>query len=382
MRYTTAGESHGRGLVAVVEDVPAGVRVSREAIDGDLARRQGGYGRGGRMAIEKDRVQVYSGIRFSRTLGSPIALFIENLDSQNWTSVMDPWGAEDDSRRVTAPRPGHADLGGLQRNDSSDVRDILERASARETGARVAAGAIAKAVLAELGVSVSSWVESIGGESAGRLNACDVDLGVVAASDVSCPDDDAAARMRAEIDRARAQGESLGGVFVVSVTGLVPGLGTYAEAARRLDGRLAGAVMSIPAIKGVEFGEGFACAGLPGSLVHDEIVKSPDGLLKRSTNRAGGLEGGMTNGETLVVRAAMKPIPTLMKPLLTVDIVTGEVADAAKERSDVCAVPAAAVVAEAEVALVLADAYQDLLGRASIGDMKHALQAYRARIAR
>ena len=380
MRYTTAGESHGPALVAIVSDVPAGVPVAPEAIDADLARRQRGYGRGGRMSIESDSAAVLSGIRFGHTIGSPVALRIENRDAGNWTAVMDPWGSAEGVEAVTAPRPGHADLAGVQRTGAADVRDILERASARETAARVAAGAIAKALLAAVGVSVRSWVETIGPESTGPLEPASVSGEAVAASDVSCPDEAVAARMRAAIDAARADGESLGGVFVVCAEGLVPGLGGYAEASQRLDGRLAAAIVSIPAIKGVEFGDGFAGAARPGSQVHDEIIRSGTGVLRRATNRAGGLEGGMTNGEPLVIRSAMKPIPTLMRPLKTIDIATGETADAARERSDVCAVPAAAVVAEAEVALVLADAYQDLFGHGPLEDVLRSLGAYRARI--
>lgn len=380
MRYTTAGESHGRALVAVVSDVPAGVPISHEAIDADLTRRQRGYGRGGRMQIETDSASVLSGVRFGRTIGSPVALLIENRDAQNWAVAMDPWGSAEGVERVTAPRPGHADLAGVQRTGATDVRDILERASARETAARVAAGAIAKALLAAVGVSVRSWVEGIGPESTGTLEPASVDREAVASSDVSCPDEAVASRMRAAIDAARSEGESLGGVFVVCVEGMVPGLGGYAEALQRLDGRLAAAIVSIPAIKGVEFGDGFAGAARPGSQVHDEIVRDGAGALRRATNRAGGLEGGMTSGEPLLIRAAMKPIPTLMRALRTVDIETGEVADAARERSDVCAVPAAAVVAEAEVALVMADAYQDLFGHGPLEDLLRALDAYRTRI--
>jgi len=381
MRFVTAGESHGVALTAIVTDVPAGVTLSRESIDRDLARRQRGYGRGGRMAIETDRADVLSGIRFGRTLGSPVTLMIANADSANWTNVMDPWGSAEGVERVTAPRPGHADLGGCLKTGTGDARDILERASARETAARVAAGAIAKAVLAELGVRVRSWVESIGPVSCGALAPADVDPQAVEASDVRCPDDAAAAAMRAAIDAARAEGESLGGIVAVCVEGAVPGIGGYAEAVSRLDARIAAAVMSIPAIKGVEFGDGFAAASRPGSLVHDEIVRDASGALRRATNRAGGIEGGMTNGEPIVLRAAMKPIPTLMRPLKTIDLATGEVADAARERSDVCAVPAAGVVAEAEVAMVLADAYQDLFGRGCLADMQQGLAAYRERIA-
>ncbi len=380
MRYTTAGESHGKALMAIVTDVPAGVPLRQRDIDADLRRRQQGYGRGGRMLIEADTAQVLSGVRFGRTIGSPVALLVGNEDAANWAEVMDPFGSAEAVARVTAPRPGHADLPGILKTGAQDVRDVLERASARETAARVAAGAIARALLAELGVTVRSWVERIGDASTGPLAPADVARSAVGGCDVSCPDEAVAHRMRAAIDDARERGESIGGVFVVSAEGLVPGLGGYEEAALRLDARLAAAVVSVPAIKGVEFGDGFGCAALSGSEVHDEIVRDASGVLRRATNRAGGLEGGMTNGEALVVRAAMKPIPTLMRPLSTVDLVTGQRADAAKERSDVCAVPAAAVVAEAEVALVLADAYQDLLGRAFLGDMRAALAAYRARI--
>lgn len=382
MRYTTAGESHGQGLLAIVSDVPAGIPITQEAFDRDLQRRQAGYGRGGRMRIEADSARVMSGIRFGRTIGSPVGVIIENRDASNWTDVMSAFGPAEGGSVVTAPRPGHADLAGVQRTGAGDVRDILERASARETAARVAAGAVAKALLAALGVEVRSWVEAIGEASTGPLDPSAVADSAVAESDVRCPDAAVAARMRDAIDSARAAGESLGGVFVVVVDGLVPGLGGYAEAGQRLDARLAAAVISIPAIKGVEFGDAFTCAGLPGSQVHDEIVRDASGALTRSTNRAGGLEGGLTNGQPLVVRAAMKPIPTLMRPLSTVDLASGEVVDAAKERSDVCAVPAAAVVAEAEVALVLAEAYQDLLGRSSLGDMLEHLTAYRTRVAR
>jgi chorismate synthase len=381
VRYTTAGESHGQGLTAIVTDVPAGIVLSREAIDADLARRQRGYGRGGRMAIEQDRVEVSAGIRFGRTLGSPVSLWIANRDAANWREAMDPWGTAEGVAPVTAPRPGHADLGGVQRTGATDARDVLERASARETAARVAAGAIAKALLAALGVSVHSWVERIGEAATGPLDPANIDHDAVAASDVSCPDASVAAAMRMAIDRAREAGESLGGVIAVCAEGLVPGVGGYAEAGTRLDARLAGAVVSIPAIKGVEFGDGFAVGSPAGSAVHDEIVLDEGGRLRRATNRSGGIDGGMTTGEPIVLRAVMKPIPTLMRPLKTIDISTGEAADAARERSDVCAVPAAAVVAEAEVALVLADAYQDLLGRANVADMQRALVAYRERIA-
>ncbi len=380
MRYTTAGESHGPGLIAILTDVPAGITLDRATIDLDLARRQQGYGRGGRMAIERDAAEVLGGVRFGRTMGSPVSILVRNRDAANWMAAMDPWGSGEGVESVTAPRPGHADLGGVQRTGSTDVRDILERASARETAARVAAGSVAKAFLAALGVSVRSWVERIGDVSTGPLDPEAVDAAAVAASDVSCPDAGVSSRMRSAIDAAREAGESLGGVFVVSADGLVPGMGGYAEAGSRLDARLAGAVMSIPAIKGIEFGDGFAVGARPGSQVHDEIVADGSGRLRRATNRSGGIDGGMATGEPLILRAVMKPIPTLMRPLKTVDIGSGEIADAARERSDVCAVPAAAVVAEAEVALVLADAYQDLFGRSSLEDIKRSLAAYSERI--
>ncbi len=381
MRYVTSGESHGRVLTAIVSGVPAGVEITQALIDSDLGRRQVGYGRGGRQRIEKDKGTILSGVRFGRTIGSPIAIAVANRDWDNWTDVMAAFGEASDSARVTAPRPGHADLAGLQKIGSRDVRDILERASARETAARVAAGAIAKAVLAEVGVGVSSFVSAIG---TARMEAVDdpssVATDLVEASDVRCPDVAVSTAMREAIDKAAADGESLGGVFYVTATGVVPGLGTYAEAGRRLDARLAAAVCSIPAIKGVEIGDGFSAAGRPGSEVHDEIrYDGPRGFY-RATNHAGGIEGGMSNGEPIVIRAGMKPIPTLMKPLASVDIDTLEVVDASKERSDVCAVPAAAVVAEAEMAMVLAAAYCEKFGCDYIEDIKTAIAAYEARI--
>lgn len=384
MRYTTAGESHGRALVAIVTGVPAGVPLDVSDIDADLARRQVGHGRGGRMAIESDRAVILSGVRLGRTIGSPVAVTVANRDWENWTDVMAPGAGEPgDGARVTAPRPGHADLAGSQKTGASDVRDVLERASARETAARVAAGAVAKALLRELGVTVGSYVRAIGGvEMPPLADAAAPDRAAVEASDVRCPDGPSAERMRARIDEAAAEGESLGGVVVVYANGLVPGVGGYATARERLDGRIAGAVMSIPAIKGVEFGDGFALAAGPGSEAHDPILPAEDGAFVRPSNHAGGLEGGMTNGQPLVVVAGMKPIPTLMKPLASVDLETGEAVDAARERSDVCAVPAAAVVAEAEVAVVLADAYQAKFGGDCLEDMRAALGAYRERIAR
>lgn len=383
MRYVTAGESHGRVLVAIVSDVPAGVPLAAADVDRDLARRQLGYGRGGRMAIERDAVQILSGVRFGKTIGSPVALAIANRDWDQWTDVMAVSGEPVERARVTAPRPGHADLPGVLRNATPDVRDVLERASARETAARVAAGSVAKALLGQLGVRIVSFVVRIG-EAAleEEPDPREVDVDAVEASDVRCPDECVAAAMRAAIDAAKAEGESLGGVFVVAALGVVPGLGGYAEPSQRLDARLGAAMLSIPAIKGVELGDGFAAASRPGSLAHDPIAYVPGRGIVRPTNRAGGLEGGMTNGEPVVLRAAMKPIPTLMRPLPSVDLETFEPVDAAKERSDVCAVPAAAVVGEAEVAIVLADAYQEAFGGRNLVELLEAVERYRERLPR
>ncbi len=381
MRYVTAGESHGRALTTIVSDVPAGIAITSDRIDLDLGRRQVGYGRGGRMRIEADKALITSGVRFGQTIGTPVSVTVANRDWDNWTDVMSPAGVKTDAARVTQPRPGHADLAGIMKIDSNDARDILERASARETAARVAAGALAKALLAHLGVTVRSYVDSIGPAAiAADLSPEVVDFSAVESSDVRCPDTAVAQAMRDAIDAAVAAGESLGGTFVVIAEGLVPGIGGYAAGSDRLDARIAGAVVSIPAIKGVELGLGFAAAALPGSSVHDPILYSEDRGYHRESNHAGGIEGGMTNGEAVIVRAAMKPIPTLMSPLASVDIDTHEAVDASRERSDVCAVPAAGVVAEAEVALVLADAYMRKFGGDCVSDMVSALTAYRSRI--
>lgn len=382
MRYTTAGESHGRALCAIVTGVPAGIHIDPVKIDGDLARRQVGYGRGGRQRIEQDRAALLSGVRFGLTIGSPVCLTVANKDWDNWVEIMSTTGEKPEGMRETAPRPGHADLGGVLKTGSNDARDILERASARETAARVAAGGIAKALLDELGVTVRSYVQSIGEVEIAQTDPSAVDFAAVEASDVRCPDQAVAQRMRDAIDSARNDGESLGGVFVVVATGLVPGLGSYAEAKRRLDADIAGAVMSIPAIKGVEIGDGFAAARRVGSQVHDEIAFAEGRGYFRKTNRAGGVEGGMTNGESVIVRGAMKPIPTLMRPLSTVDLDTHEVVDASKERSDVCAVPAAAVVAEAEVAFCVARAYLASFGSDNVADIRASLAAFRERVTR
>ena len=385
MRYATAGESHGPQLTAIVEGVPAGLRVSEESINADLARRQSGYGRGGRQQIEKDTVRVVSGVRFGRTIGSPIALVVENNDWQNWTDRMAAFGdAPADLKREVTPRPGHADLVGALKIDSDDCRDVLERASARETAARVAAHGIARELLADLGVEIISYVTSIGSarmrERDPLAAAASYKPLEIETSDVRCPNDAVADAMRAEIDKARSLGESLGGTFRVVARGLVPGLGGYATADERIASRVAAALFSIPAIKGVEFGLGFEAARLPGSQVHDPIQLDPGAGFTRTSNNAGGLEGGMTTGLPLIVTCAMKPIPTLMTPLETVNLDTLEPAEASKERSDVCAVPAAAVVAEGEVAFALANAYLEKFGHDNMTDIRANLASYKQRL--
>jgi chorismate synthase len=381
LRLTTAGESHGPGLVAVLEGLPAGLELRPEDIDNDLARRQLGHGRGGRMKIEKDRAQVTGGIRHGRTLGGPIALLVANRDYANWEDRMNPWPVNGGVEEVHLPRPGHADLAGIQKFGFSDVRDVLERASARETAARVACGALAKAFLRQLGVHVLSHVTRIGtvvAPARGELAPGDFDG--VDESPVRCIDGGASDAMVAEIDSARKANESLGGTYEVRAFGLVPGLGSHVSWEERLDGRLAQAIMSIQAMKGVGIGLGFELAGLVGSEAHDEIFWSEGRGYYRETNRAGGLEGGMTTGDPLVVVGAMKPLPTLTKPLRSVDIATKEPAQALRERTDSCTVPAAAVVAESMVALVLASAYREKFGGDHIHDVRAALDTYRERI--
>ncbi len=381
LRYTTAGESHGPGLVAIVEGMPAGLELSRERIDRDLARRQLGHGRGGRMKIESDAVEVRSGVRHGHTLGSPIALLVANRDYANWEERMNPWPVDAAVEEVHTPRPGHADLAGLLKYGHSDVRDVLERASARETAARVAAGAIAKELLRAFGVTVHSHVLRIGSVTAPEVpDVGPEDFADVDDSPVRCLDEAAGEAMVAEIDRLRKANESLGGVFEVRAFGLVPGLGSHVAAAERLDSRLAGALVSIQAVKGVSVGEAWEVAGSPGSESHDEIFHSPERGWHRETNRAGGVEGGMSNGEALVVRGALKPISTLTKPLRSVDTETKEPAQALRERTDSTVVPAAGVVGEAMVALVLAACYREKFGGDHIDDALRAFDAYRERI--
>jgi len=380
-RFVTAGESHGPGLTAIVEGLPAGLEVSPEDIDADLARRQLGHGRGGRMKIEKDRAQVTAGVRHGRTLGSPVCMWIENRDYQNWEERMNPWPVDADVTQVHLPRPGHADLAGIQKFGHSDVRNVLERASARETAARVAAGGLAKAFLRALGVAVHSHVTRIGSVTAPARNALAAgDFADVDSSPVRSLDADASEAMVAEIDTARKANESLGGEFEVIAFGLVPGIGSHVSWEERLDGRLAQAIMSIQALKGVGIGDGFALAERVGSKAHDEIFWSDEQGYNRETNRAGGIEGGMTTGDPVVVTGAMKPLPTLTKPLRSVDTETKEPAQALRERTDSCTVPAAGVVGEAMVALVLAAAYREKFGGDSMDDVLAALAAYRDRI--
>ncbi len=381
LRFTTAGESHGPGLVAVLEGLPAGLELTPEDIDRDLARRQLGHGRGGRMKIEKDRAEVTSGIRHGKTLGGPIALRMANRDYANWEERMNPWPVEAAVEEVHLPRPGHADLAGVQKFGFTDVRNVLERASARETTSRVAVGALAKVFLRALGVEIRSHVLRIGVVTAPPPDGLGADdFEAVDESPVRCLDAAASEAMVAEINAARKANESLGGTYEVTAFGLVPGIGSHLSWDERIDGRLAQAVMSIQAMKGVGIGDGFDLAGRVGSAAHDEIFHSPERGFHRETNRAGGVEGGMTTGDPLIVRGAMKPLPTLTKPLRSVDIATKEPAQALRERTDSCTVPAAAVVAEAMVALVLAEGYRAKLGGDHIDDSLAALRAYEERI--
>lgn len=364
LHFVTAGESHGPCLTAVVENIPAGIPVTEEYINLQMKRRQGGYGRGGRMKIESDRVKFTAGVRGGFTLGSPVSMQIENRDWENWSEIMDPGpAAATGTRVVTRPRPGHADLAGAIKYGHRDIRNVLERASARETAARVAAGSLARRFLEELGVSIVGAVVSIGPVSSGIPDCPPEELSaIIARSPLGCADTKAEESMKAEIDRVREMGDSLGGVFEVRIYGLPPGIGSYVSWDRKLEGRLAGAMMSIQAIKGVELGLGFTAAQLPGSSVHDEIFHDKEIGFYRKTNRAGGIEGGMTNGGPVIIRAAMKPIPTLYKPLKSADIISKESFEASVERSDVCAVPAACVVGEAVAAWEIARACLEKAG--------------------
>ncbi len=381
LRFTTAGESHGQALVAILEGLPAGLRIDAVEIDRDLARRQWGYGRGGRMKIERDHAEILSGVRHGLTLGSPIALMIQNKDWANWTDVMsaEPRDlAKEKSRRVKRPRPGHADLAGGQKYDARDLRNVLERASARETAARVACGALAKQLLSAFEVEIKSHVIQLGGVPETPL-AMDWESisGIADEAPLRCADPEAQQRMVELIDQTKRAGDTLGGIFEVVARGLTPGLGSHTSWDSKLDGRLAQAVMSIPAVKAVAIGAGVEAAGLPGSEVHDEIFYNDQKQeFVRHTNRAGGLEGGVTNGAELRVRGFLKPISTLRRPLRSVDIDTKEEEAAAFERSDVTAVPAAGVIGEAMMALVLAEAMVEKFGGDSLGEMRRNFDGY------
>lgn len=379
LRFLTAGESHGPGLVTILEGLPRGLEVSVEGLALELARRRHGYGRGRRMSIERDDVEFLGGVRHGKTLGSPVAVVIHNTEWPRWQAIMDP-GAGEAGKEVTRPRPGHADLAGMLKYDTDDARDILERASARETAARTVAGYLSKALLAVCDIEIVSHVVSIGDIVAKSPVPDPDDRERIDSDPVRCLDAEASREMMAAIDRATEAKDTLGGVFEVVAHSVPVGIGSHVHYDRRLDNLLAGAVMSIPALKGVEIGDGFVSAATPGSAAHDEIVRI-DGSLSRETNRAGGVEGGMSNGQPIRVRAAMKPISTLMQPLRTVDMTTGEPDQAVRERSDVCAVPAAAVVGEQMVAFVLASELMRKFGGDSVDDFTLAVEHYRKRIA-
>lgn len=380
IRFTTAGESHGRGLVAIVEGLPAGVPVTAARVNVELKRRMGGYGRGARMKIEADQIEWLAGVRAGETLGSPVAMLVWNRDWEHWQDVMAPEAdapGEERRRQVTRPRPGHADLVGVLKYDRRDARDILERASARETVARVAAGALCRILLDEFGVEIGSHVVELGGVVARVPLPLPTPLNAAAdQSPVRCLDPEAEREMVARIDAAKAAGDTLGGIVEAVALGVPVGLGSHVSWDRKLDGRLAQALMSIPAVKGVELGLGFEAARRKGSEVHDEILPGFD----RATNRAGGTEGGMTTGEPLVVRVAMKPISTLMSPLRTVDLKTGGPAQAQSERSDVTAVPAMGVIAEAMIALTLADALLEKFGGDALSETKRNWEGYQVQV--
>ena len=380
LRFLTAGESHGPCLTAILEGIPAGLRLCKDAVDRDLARRQQGYGRGGRMRIERDQAEILSGVRFGETLGGPITLSVRNRDWENWTDRMAVFG-EPSGAKVTAARPGHADLAGLQKYARQDVRDILERSSARETTMRVAVGAVCKEFLRACGVEVVSQVTAIGGAAVDETKLDRSAIGTAEnGSELNCYDAMAEEEMKKRIREAKEKGDTLGGVFEVMVRNVPVGLGSHIQWDRRLDARLAGAMMSIQAIKGVEIGAGFRCAELPGSQIHDEMYLDGEGRVYRKTNRAGGLEGGMSNGEEILIRAAMKPIPTLMQPLHSIDVESKQEVLACKERSDTCAVSAASVVGEAMTAFVMAQAMVEKFGGDSMRDVLSAMAAYRDRI--
>lgn len=380
LRFLTAGESHGKALSGIIEGVPANLALSSSDIDGDLKRRQSGFGRGGRMKIESDRAEILSGVRWGKTIGSPITLVIENRDHKNWRAGMSPDGdAQGSLPPVTRPRPGHADLPGAMKYHHYDIRNVLERSSARETAMRVALGSVAKKFLTGFGIRVGSYVIQIGHRKTEMRGGKTDDLVTLfekaEASPVRCPDEQASGEMVSAIESALKEGNSLGGVFELFVTGLPPGLGSYIQWDKKIDGRLSQALMSIQAIKGVEVGGGFGMAGLTGSESMDEILYDGSRFY-RETNHAGGIEGGMSNGMPVIMRAAMKPIPTLRRPLRSVDIITKESFEAAYERSDVCAVPAAGVVGEAMTALVITDVFLEKFGGDTMEEVGRNYESY------
>ncbi|MDH4101264.1 MAG: chorismate synthase [Nitrospirota bacterium] len=382
LRYLTAGESHGKLLNAILEGMPSGVPLDAAMIDADLARRQKGYGRGGRMKIEKDHVEIATGVRWGKTMGGPVGLIVQNRDWSHWLEKMAPEAEHEGCLEpFIRPRPGHADLPGILKYDHKDVRNILERSSARETTMRVAIGAVSKAILANFGIRIVSFVTEIGGVSVSVSGDYAELFEKAEASEVRCPDQEGSKRMMAAIDDAKHNGDTLGGIFEVVVTGVPAGLGSHVHWDRKLDGRLAGALMSVQAIKGVEVGIGFEVARRPGSKVHDEIFYNREGSklaggYYHGSNNAGGIEGGMSNGEPIRLRAAMKPIPTLTKPLRSVNIETKEPLEAAWERSDHCAVPAAGVVGEAVVAFEIARAFLDKFGGDSLQEIRRNYDGY------
>ncbi|MPM65914.1 Chorismate synthase [bioreactor metagenome] len=381
LRFLTAGESHGPCLTAIIEGLPAGLSLDIDQINEELARRQQGYGRGGRMKIEKDTVDIVSGVRFGQTLGSPITLIIKNRDWGNWQEQMSVMGAEA-GEAVTNARPGHADLTGILKYDRQDIRDILERASARETAARVAVGAIMKQFLqAAANIEIASHVINIGGVKFDKPVTFSV-INNNRSQETGCVDQETEIAMKEIIDKAKQNGDTLGGVFEISATNLLVGLGSHIQWDRRLDTKLTAALMSIPAIKGVEIGDGFYYANLPGSQAHDEIFYEAQKGYYRKTNHAGGIEGGMSNGEDIIVRAIMKPIPTLMTPLQSVNILTNAAVKANTERSDACAVPAAAVVGEAMTAITLAETLIEKFSSDNMADLLSAIESYNLRINR
>lgn len=377
-RFLTAGESHGQCLTAIVEGIPAGLKINLDEMNKDMARRQQGFGRGGRMKIETDRAEFLSGVRFGETMGDPVTIKVANRDWHNWTDRMSVMG-EEFGDKVTAVRPGHADLTGVLKYDRNDARDILERASARETATRVAVGGLCKQFLKACGIEVISHVVKIGGIGVDESKIDYAKIGT-GDSELNCYDPEAEEKMKERILSAMQEGDTLGGVFEVIVRGVPLGLGSHIQWDKRLDGKLAWAMMGIQAIKGVEIGAGFQCGELPGSKIHDEMFYDENKKVYRKTNRAGGLEGGMSNGEDIVIRACMKPIPTLMKPLHSIDIGSETEVLACKERSDVCAVSAASVVGEAMAAIVIAEAVTDKFGNDAMVDVLSAMKAYKARV--